>query len=154
MGGGDTHGSFWQLCFPKAFFFSSRRRDTRLQGDWSSDVCSSDLVCMTPPSQGDCCAAGLVQTLLYVLPVSGYHKRWYAGQSLTRDLCRHRVFPTSKPSPSTKACTYGLTRTSFSCSLVRQRRMRSLTKTAGRVPKIAILERTHDAATHVPRASL
>src|SRR5688500_20022016 len=26
------------------FFFSSRRRHTRLQGDWSSDVCSSDLV--------------------------------------------------------------------------------------------------------------
>src|SRR5688500_19329360 len=28
-----------QICF----FFSSRRRHTRLQGDWSSDVCSSDL---------------------------------------------------------------------------------------------------------------
>src|SRR5256885_4524696 len=27
----------------KCFFFSSRRRHTRLQGDWSSDVCSSDL---------------------------------------------------------------------------------------------------------------
>src|SRR5256885_5038465 len=30
----------WRGCF----FFSSRRRHTRLQGDWSSDVCSSDLV--------------------------------------------------------------------------------------------------------------
>ena len=29
-----------ESCF---FFFSSRRRHTRLQGDWSSDVCSSDL---------------------------------------------------------------------------------------------------------------
>src|SRR5205807_5409561 len=29
--------SYWM------FFFSSRRRHTRLQGDWSSDVCSSDL---------------------------------------------------------------------------------------------------------------
>src|SRR2546426_6546206 len=29
------------ICF--FFFFSSRRRHTRLQGDWSSDVCSSDL---------------------------------------------------------------------------------------------------------------
>src|SRR5215467_15403460 len=28
------------------FFFSSRRRHTRLQGDWSSDVCSSDLLVM------------------------------------------------------------------------------------------------------------
>src|SRR5688500_19681913 len=27
-----------------SFFFSSRRRHTRLQGDWSSDVCSSDLM--------------------------------------------------------------------------------------------------------------
>src|SRR5256885_10883312 len=31
----------------KLFFFSSRRRHTRLQGDWSSDVCSSDLVSFT-----------------------------------------------------------------------------------------------------------
>src|SRR5205807_3662621 len=32
------------LCFFLFFFFfSSRRRHTRLQGDWSSDVCSSDL---------------------------------------------------------------------------------------------------------------
>src|SRR5256885_6432750 len=32
--------SKWSCLF---FFFSSRRRHTRLQGDWSSDVCSSDL---------------------------------------------------------------------------------------------------------------
>src|SRR6266850_5035277 len=31
------------VTFPQIFFFSSRRRHTRLQGDWSSDVCSSDL---------------------------------------------------------------------------------------------------------------
>src|SRR2546426_9120376 len=30
------------------FFFSSRRRHTRLQGDWSSDVCSSDLRSAAP----------------------------------------------------------------------------------------------------------
>src|SRR5256885_584844 len=30
------------------FFFSSRRRHTRLQGDWSSDVCSSDLPGFSP----------------------------------------------------------------------------------------------------------
>src|SRR5256885_10347975 len=29
--------------YSRVFFFSSRRRHTRLQGDWSSDVCSSDL---------------------------------------------------------------------------------------------------------------
>src|SRR5215467_15770566 len=34
------------------FFFSSRRRHTRLQGDWSSDVCSSDLDLHRPESAG------------------------------------------------------------------------------------------------------
>src|SRR5256885_7135068 len=36
---------FIVLCYVVVFFFffSSRRRHTRLQGDWSSDVCSSDL---------------------------------------------------------------------------------------------------------------
>src|SRR2546426_5723343 len=33
-----------RVCFLSSFFFSSRRRHTRLQGDWSSDVCSSDLI--------------------------------------------------------------------------------------------------------------
>src|SRR5688500_16116180 len=32
----------YNLC-SVTFFFSSRRRHTILQGDWSSDVCSSDL---------------------------------------------------------------------------------------------------------------
>src|SRR5256885_2869510 len=34
------------------FFFSSRRRHTRLQGDWSSDVCSSDLWSAAPEKVG------------------------------------------------------------------------------------------------------
>src|SRR5690606_39836318 len=34
-----------QLCF---FFFSSRRRHTRFSRDWSSDVCSSDLLRRIP----------------------------------------------------------------------------------------------------------
>src|SRR5437879_9696759 len=29
------------------FFFSSRRRHTRYIGDWSSDVCSSDLISLS-----------------------------------------------------------------------------------------------------------
>src|SRR5256885_8511163 len=33
------------------FFFSSRRRHTRLQGDWSSDVCSSDLLNSFTPNR-------------------------------------------------------------------------------------------------------
>src|SRR2546421_5275431 len=38
----DERGSSVLLCF---FFFSSRRRHTRSDRDWSSDVCSSDLHC-------------------------------------------------------------------------------------------------------------
>src|SRR5260370_17247631 len=33
------------------FFFSSRRRHTRFKCDWSSDVCSSDLVGKQRPAQ-------------------------------------------------------------------------------------------------------
>src|SRR5256885_11088739 len=47
------------------FFFSSRRRHTRLQGDWSSDVCSSDLQFMPRCQSGRisfsvCCHAKVV----------------------------------------------------------------------------------------------
>src|SRR5688500_20314235 len=35
-----------------SFSFSSRSRHTRLQGDWSSDVCSSDLVGIGRPENG------------------------------------------------------------------------------------------------------
>src|SRR5687768_17879510 len=41
--GADLYASpeGWQVFF---FFFSSRRRHTRCSRDWSSDVCSSDLL--------------------------------------------------------------------------------------------------------------
>src|SRR5256885_12643567 len=45
------------------FFFSSRRRHTRLQGDWSSDVCSSDL-CEIPEAYGGLGLSCLAQGLL------------------------------------------------------------------------------------------
>src|SRR6267154_3676759 len=32
------------MFYFSVFFFSSRRRHTRWTGDWSSDVCSSDLI--------------------------------------------------------------------------------------------------------------
>src|SRR5438034_2505466 len=41
--------SFTSILF---FFFSSRRRHTRSLCDWSSDVCSSDLIFMPSASQG------------------------------------------------------------------------------------------------------
>src|SRR5256885_13237824 len=44
------------------YFFSSRRRHTRLQGDWSSDVCSSDLAMVATVRGGF--AVGLVELQL------------------------------------------------------------------------------------------
>src|SRR5256885_10799712 len=47
-GGTVQLGDWRKLCF----CFSSRRRHTRLQGDWSSDVCSSDLAGRRRPGPG------------------------------------------------------------------------------------------------------
>src|SRR2546430_4416845 len=41
VGTGTRRGSGLWTC--SSFFFSSRRRHTRFDCDWSSDVCSSDL---------------------------------------------------------------------------------------------------------------
>src|SRR5256885_5498369 len=43
MRGGDFLDPAHVASVVDVVFFSSRRRHTRLQGDWSSDVCSSDL---------------------------------------------------------------------------------------------------------------
>src|SRR5690348_18105419 len=51
------------------FFFSSRRRHTRWTGDWSSDVCSSDL---QPPVSGDRLVGGAEVLLGAVL--DGAHR--------------------------------------------------------------------------------
>src|SRR3989454_5055959 len=54
------------MIFLFFFFFSSRRRHTRLQGDWSSDVCSSDLF--------DCVE---VDSSFYRNPGPAMTKGWY-----------------------------------------------------------------------------
>src|SRR5699024_11973959 len=38
------------IAFYILFFFSSRRRHTRSKRDWSSDVCSSDLLKISDPA--------------------------------------------------------------------------------------------------------
>src|SRR5205807_5781824 len=55
------------------FFFSSRRRHTRLQGDWSSDVCSSDLHLLLD-------LADLLDGLLLGLPLLREHVGLLAQQ--------------------------------------------------------------------------
>src|SRR5437762_3975076 len=39
----QLYSHYERSCIDLFFFFSSRRRHTRYIGDWSSDVCSSDL---------------------------------------------------------------------------------------------------------------
>src|SRR5205807_4626168 len=56
------------------FFFSSRRRHTRLQGDWSSDVYSSDLYSTVVPDA----------TIHFV----GYRRD---GSTITTDVDRHGI---------------------------------------------------------------
>src|SRR5256885_12197447 len=74
------------------FFFSSRRRHTRLQGDWSSDVCSSDLV----PQRVDVVHAELPAEFVHNLgetqlgvgiPVGQHRERRMPGQ-IGRASCR------------------------------------------------------------------
>src|SRR2546426_5427296 len=48
-----TRGMLHDAEAENLFFFSSRRRHTRLQGDWSSDVCSSDIMIRHTRLQGD-----------------------------------------------------------------------------------------------------
>src|SRR6266705_6900282 len=42
--------TWWWIGRSCIFFFSSRRRHTRSYGEWSSDVCSSDLTGVEAPS--------------------------------------------------------------------------------------------------------
>src|SRR2546430_5574430 len=54
-----------------SFFFSSRRRHTRFDCDWSSDVCSSDLLLL-----GVLAAAGQLPSLLLMPIAGGLSDRW------------------------------------------------------------------------------
>src|SRR5215467_735886 len=60
------------------FFFSSRRRHTRLQGDWSSDVCSSDL----STAEGDPQSKPRVAAFLQGLQQLG----WTEGRNVQIDI--------------------------------------------------------------------
>src|SRR5256885_4128595 len=77
------------------FFFSSRRRHTRLQGDWSSDVCSSDLQVARrdPDVLAERQQLGLGQPLTDVL-LAGLQLRGALNDALERlatdELARHR----------------------------------------------------------------
>src|SRR5262249_58532248 len=79
----------WCCSIPFAtflFFFSSRRRHTRLVSDWSSDVCSSDL------RDRNAVLETLKQAEEAVAPIEGESERptWLARQ-IGRASCRERA---------------------------------------------------------------
>src|SRR5438046_3569035 len=69
------------------FFFSSRRRHTRLVSDWSSDVCSSDLIAkfQTRSFHADKLRIHIMRT---VLKFSRSEEHTSELQSLTNLVCR------------------------------------------------------------------
>src|SRR5437762_4834850 len=83
---------------PGFFFFSSRRRHTRYIGDWSSDVCSSDLFLLRTtkgkPTEGMVLGAGL--TLSEVAEDRSIQEAYPAVRSEERRVgkeCRSRWSP-------------------------------------------------------------
>src|SRR5256885_14865469 len=70
------------------FFFSSRRRHTRLQGDWSSDVCSSDL--------GIFCIITTLEFLQHQFSQMGHREPSYDPH------LHHNHRPTNAPLPHAK----------------------------------------------------
>src|SRR6266487_6488460 len=108
------------MCFVIFFFFSSRRRHTRWTGDWSSDVCSSDLahprrVGLQPrldhaQVQGPPAAAALTPVVPRTTPpapaaplpspLAGPHMRYQRfGFGVELHLFHHGAFDTQQPLP-------------------------------------------------------
>src|SRR2546421_5298821 len=86
------------------FFFSSRRRHTRSDRDWSSDVCSSDLHDVPPGKLCSTVTTSLGPVVVTVTPPSkasaaeefpGGHRATIGGESsvpeIGRASCRERV---------------------------------------------------------------
>src|SRR2546430_10825099 len=88
------------------FFFSSRRRHTRFDCDWSSDVCSSDLAGILPHFGGTAVHDGWASYQYYPCRhalCNAHHLReltaiheadkqeWAASMQIGRASCRERV---------------------------------------------------------------
>src|SRR5205807_7450379 len=66
-----------------SFFFSSRRRHTRLQGDWSSDVCSSDLAHFTS-FQPACLVFECLQVRIKVARSAHHRLHEFDGETIAK----------------------------------------------------------------------
>src|SRR2546430_3675406 len=92
------------LCLVFFFFFSSRRRHTRFDCDWSSDVCSSDLFVnqylagRTPIACTNCNTDVKFEPLLRMARqigaerlATGHYARIRKNEEIGRASCRERV---------------------------------------------------------------
>src|SRR5690349_22533184 len=72
------------------FFFSSRRRHTRSLRDWSSDVCSSDLIGMEVAALGDrlVCVRPMISGQSETTKIRGRSEERRVGKE-----CRSRLWP-------------------------------------------------------------
>src|SRR6478672_2410872 len=83
---------FFVFCYKSVvieffFFFSSRRRHTRSDRDWSSDVCSSDLV---PLAEVPFAALEADDARVFPAPRAAFLRAWigtrgHIGRALVRD---------------------------------------------------------------------
>src|SRR5690606_40001017 len=62
------------------FFFSSRRRHTRFSRDWSSDVCSSDLGCVSVGGAGDVALVGGARVAVVAGGIAGELRLEFGGE--------------------------------------------------------------------------
>src|SRR5262249_59407028 len=76
------------------FFFSSRRRHTRLVSDWSSDVCSSDLTDLEidamQPARASASAAGVNLEIGTFMSSSVVVGSWRSEERRVGKECRSR----------------------------------------------------------------
>src|SRR5690606_40821623 len=81
---------FRALILLKLFFFSSRRRHTRFSRDWSSDVCSSDLVLVAGAGVPDR-DRGLLRSGRLPGVVAGDAEQWPGGGGRLGDGVLHEL---------------------------------------------------------------
>src|SRR5690606_41047707 len=86
----------WLFCF---FIFSSRRRHTRFSRDWSSDVCSSDLLIDRVEAE--------LETQLAALPRADIARQALAQSRLLRVDALEQAFERSEERRVGKECRSG-----------------------------------------------
>src|SRR5699024_11319068 len=90
------------------FFLSSRRRHTRSKRDWSSDVCSSDLILSAYPKTSSSAKRNIVRSEALSEPKSDSHFAMSGAVKASRGIAPPLVSPsTSSESGSENSAVHG-----------------------------------------------